>query len=94
MNALIRFSVLEINPILLQSTSSSFPMNLVLYLLTAVVLLTLVVLIYIYNVLQAIWKVNGLYAHQDFMTVDWVKVLYVATISLGLISSYIYWKLI
>lgn len=95
MNTLSNLSFLEWNHILLQSGFSSFQMRLILYLSMAIVALTVVILIYVYQGLQVILRASGLKAPvEDALTVDWVKYLYVSTISLGLISLYIYSKFI
>ena len=95
MNTLSNLSFLEWNHILLQSEFSSFKMRLILYLSMAIVALTVVILIYVYQGLQVILRASGLKAPvEDALTVDWVKYLYVSTISLGLISLYIYSKFI
>lgn len=94
MNTLIQLSTFGLNGILLQNISSSFQMNVILYLAVAIVVLTVVVLIYVYNVLQIILVASGLKYPKEELTIQWVKVLFALTIGLGFASLYIYTKLI
>lgn len=91
MNTLSNLSFLGFNYILLQNVSSSFQMNLILYLSVAIFVITIVVLIVVYRALQIVLEASGLKAAtEEVLTIDWVKYLYVLTIGLVLISLYIY----
>jgi formate hydrogenlyase subunit 3/multisubunit Na+/H+ antiporter MnhD subunit len=95
MNTLSQLSFFGLSHILLQNTSSAFQMNLALYLAVAVFVLTVVVMAYVYRVLQIVLVVSGLKDPNDeVLTIQWVKVLFVLTIGLGVASFYIYTKLI
>ena len=54
MNTLSNLSFLGFNYILLQNVSSSFQMNLILYLSVAIFVITIVVLIVVYRALQIV----------------------------------------
>jgi formate hydrogenlyase subunit 3/multisubunit Na+/H+ antiporter MnhD subunit len=94
MNTLSNLSFLGLNHILLQNVSSSFQMNLILYLSVAIIVLTIVVLVVVYRALQIVLQASGLKAATgEVLTIDWVKYLYILTIGLVLISLYIYSEL-
>ncbi|MBS1978037.1 MAG: hypothetical protein JST46_11745 [Bacteroidetes bacterium] len=95
MNTLSNLSSLEWNHILLQIGVNALQMKLILYLSMVIVALTIVILIYVHRALHVILRASGLETvAEDVLTVDWIKYLFVSTISLGLISLYVYSKFV
>lgn len=93
MNTLSQLSFFGWNHILLQSVASPFQMDIILYLLVAVLVLTLIVVFYIYMALQILVKPVGMNEPLDEgLPIEWVKLLFVLTIGLALAALYIYSK--
>jgi len=93
MNTLSQLSFFGWNHILLQSVASPFQMDIILYLLVAVLVLTLIVVFYIYMALQILVKPVGMNEPLDEgLSIEWVKLLFVLTIGLALAALYIYSK--
>jgi hypothetical protein len=91
MNTLSQLSFFGWNHILLQSVASPFQMDIILYLLVAVLVLTLIVVFYIYMALQILVKPVGMNEPLDEgLSIEWVKLLFVLTIGLAMAALYIY----
>lgn len=91
MNTLSQLSFFGWNHILLQSVASPFQMDIILYLLVAVLVLTLIVVFYIYMALQILVKPVGMNEPLDEgLSIEWVKLLFILTIGLAIVSLYIY----
>lgn len=94
MNMLPDIFLPELNPILLQNVSNSFQMNLILYLVLSILVLTVVVCFVVYRALQVVLRASGLNAAgENVLTVDWVRYLFIVTMGLMLASLYLYAEL-
>ncbi|QLH33727.1 MAG: hypothetical protein HWD62_16125 [Cyclobacteriaceae bacterium] len=80
----------ELNALLLQSVSNSFQMTVIFALSLVVIILTVVVLLYLYHILQVVLKVSGSTVPEESLGVTWINYLYILTLAMGIISWYIY----
>ncbi|MBS1681487.1 MAG: hypothetical protein JST48_07230 [Bacteroidetes bacterium] len=94
MNTLSQFLFISLKSILLQSAGSTFQMSTVLSFASVVIVISIVVLIYAYLVLQLVLQKAGLIDLEVTLSTQWIKILFVLTLGMGIAAFSIYSKLI